>query len=101
ITNADGILVIGGKKYNMRDMELADVDQRGGGIIEDKLSAENMSPPQVLKASYVQQAVPPSEIYFPSSGAYKRMRFRAFRRNRLAYWRVGGDIQTRHQDFTF
>jgi hypothetical protein len=100
ITNEDGILVIGSVKYNMKDMELADPDQRGGGIAGDDLRATNSEKPKALKASYAQTALP-SEIWFPSPNEYKRMRFRAFRRNYLAYWRVGADITTKHRDFTF
>jgi hypothetical protein len=97
ITDENGILILGGTRIDLRVQELEDLEQRGGGIL-------GMDPPVTTDPP------PPTEppagckshtLWFPSSSASPRMRFRAWSKyyEYIFKWTEGTDIETWGRDF--
>jgi hypothetical protein len=110
ITDQDGQLILGGRVYDLRTVELSDRTQIGSGIPKPG----SPGGPQFSNAVYrpgessyipVRTAslgaslqIPPSSVTFSVPGG--TIRVRAFRRNYGIGWKAGADIQTWGGNFT-
>ena len=117
ITDEEGIIVVGTKKYDLRVMELSQPDARGGGnlLIDFSFIAQELSRHQLYQASLGGEKFTvescsesnitiassnPSKLWFYQPGTNRKMRFRVFKKNYFLYWKMGCDIETWGQNFS-
>ncbi|MEW6734265.1 MAG: hypothetical protein AB1489_23265, partial [Acidobacteriota bacterium] len=102
ITDANGMVNIAGKTYDMKAAELADPEQRGGGILDEDGAASYERVDSLFKkssfttepASATQSNCPASHCFPTGCPSSPKMKFRAWRKNYVAYWSEGSEIET-------
>ncbi len=98
ITDENGIFTISGTRVNAKDIILAN-ERESTSINKSALVDGKLTKNLVSKASFTASQSIPSEVFFPSSGASRRIRFKAYRDVFPGSWRAGANIKTRRLDF--
>ncbi len=114
ITDPEGVITIGGQRYNLAGIELESPRYRSGGItsIDLGILGDELRAHQVRQAALGQgdftliecssdvvalASTNPSQRDFWHSGDH--LRFKAWKKNYYFYWSIGAEIETWGHDF--
>ncbi|MBI4853792.1 MAG: hypothetical protein HY819_18515 [Acidobacteria bacterium] len=101
ITDEDGNLTISGTRINAKDIVLAN-ERESFSLNKAQVSTASIDAKLsnlVSKASFSATQSIPSQIFFPSSSAIPRIRFKAYIDVAGSVWRAGANIKTKKLDF--